>query len=119
MKRGKATRNGSTCSTCNNPILRGERVVWKSAVHEGCYRGAFSIMPPAPTLEYTRLNALSALEEAIKVGAEVHGVSDAMEKSWGRYEKLKAMGLRPGSSQEERQAFRMALIEAVKLAFPS
>lgn len=116
-KKAKATRPG-TCDTCKGPYQRGDRIVWKSAVHESCHRGNFAAIPPAPTLEYTRLNALSALEESIQVAAQVNGVTDEMEKMWSRYEKLKSMGLRPGSSNEERQAFRLALIEAVKLAFP-
>lgn len=117
-KKAKATKPG-TCDTCKGGYVRGDRIVWKTAVHDSCHRGNFAAIPQAPTLEFTRLNALAALEESIQVAAQVHGVTDEMERTWTRYEKLKAMGLRPGSTQEERQAFRMALIDAVKLAFPS
>lgn len=117
-KKAKATRPG-TCESCKQPYQRGERIVWKTAVHESCHRGSFAAIPPAPTLEYTRLNALAALEESVQVAAQVNGVTDEMEKMWSRYEKLKSVGLRPGSTQEGRQAFRMALVEIVKLAFPS
>jgi hypothetical protein len=116
MKKAKASKPG-TCSTCNSPYNRGDRVVFKNAVHEHCFRGAFAVIPPAPTLDYTRLKALDALEEAIKVAAQTNGVTDEMEKSWARFEKLKISGLRPGSSQEERTALRLALIESIKLAF--
>lgn len=116
VKKGKASRP-DTCGSCKGPIVRGDRVVWKTAVHDQCYRGNFVSIPQAPTLEFTRLNALSALEEAIQVAAQVNGVTDEMEKSWSRYEKLKALGLRPGSTNEERNALRLALSEAVKLAF--
>lgn len=116
MKRAKATRPG-TCSTCTKPYQKGERIVYKSAVHESCFGGAFNAIPPAPTLEYTRLRALDALEEAIQAAAQTNGVSDELEKMWARYEKLKVAGLRSATSQEERTALRHALIDAVKMAF--
>ena len=116
MKKGKATRPG-TCSVCSQPYVKGERVVYKAAVHEGCFSGGFSTIPPAPTLEYVRLRALNELEEAIKVAAQVNGVDDAIEKLWERYEKLKVAGLRAGSTQEERTALRHALLDAVRMAF--
>lgn len=117
MKRGKATRPG-TCSVCKSGYVRGDRVVYQSAVHQSCsYGGGFNAIPPAPTLEYTRLKAIDAMEEAIQSAAQVNGVSDETEKAWETYEKLKAIGLRPGSSNEEKIAFRQALIYLVKMAF--
>lgn len=118
MKRGKAGRYDGSCSSCKVMFVRGERVVFKDAVHEGCFRGQFAAIPPAPTLEYTRLKALDALEEAVQAAAQVNGVSDELEKEWTRYEKLKSSGMRPGSLQEEKTAMRIAILSIVKLAFP-
>jgi len=115
--RGKAKRPG-TCAACHKPYQRGDRVVGMSIVHWQCAGGGgFSAIPPAPTLEFTRLKALAALEEAIQSAAQVNGVSDVLEKQWQRYEKLKASGLNPGSPNEEKLAFRNALVDAVKMVF--
>jgi hypothetical protein len=116
MKRAKATKPG-TCVVCKTAFNRGDRIVYREAIHDQCHRGGFAAIPQAPTIEFTRLNALSALEEAIQVAATVNGVTDDMEKLWERYEKLKAVALRPGSPNEERMSFRLALIDAIKLAF--
>jgi hypothetical protein len=115
MKKAKATKPG-TCVKCKKPYLRGERIFWTQPVHQSCLHGAFSSIPPAPTLEMTRLVAMAALEEA-EVAAAENGVEDAVEKMWERYEKLKAMALQPGSKQEETQAFRMALLKLVEIAY--
>lgn len=116
-KRGKASRYGGTCVKCKKPVNGGERVVFLEMAHESCFHGQFAAIPPAPTLEYTRLRAMDALEEFVQVAAKVNGVSDALEKEWDRYEKLKEMALRPGSKQEERQAFKMATVGLVKMVY--
>ena len=116
MKTGKVSRP-CTCASCKQPINAGDRVRFTQAMHLHCSQGSFNAVPPAPTLEFTRLKALDALEEAIQAAAHVHGVSDELEKEWERYEKLKGLGLRAGSSNEERLALRNALLGLVKMSF--
>jgi hypothetical protein len=60
--------------------------------------------------------ALRALEEAIleKAGK---ALTPEMEKAWSKYQKLKEVVARPGSSNEGTVALKLALIEAVKLVF--
>ena len=116
LKRGKASRPG-TCQACKGPIVRGDRVVYTSMAHANCVGGGFTTVPPAPTLEFTLLQALDALEETVQVAAQVNGVSDELERQWARYEKLKALGLQPGTTHEGRLAMKSALVELVKMAF--
>ena len=116
MKRGKATHAG-TCTICNAPYAIGERIAWTKPVHTWCLGGSFQTMPTAPTLEITRLKALDALEETVKIAAQVNGVTDEMERLWRRYEKAREIALRPGAPGEERAAFRLALRTVIELAF--
>jgi hypothetical protein len=92
-------------------------VVYRNVVHESCARGAFTAIPASPSLENKRLETLVLLEETIVLAAKRNGVTDDMQKQFDKYEKLKAMALKPGSTGEERTAFRMAVLEAVKMAF--
>lgn len=71
------------------------------------------IYTPATTLD---MKALIALEEAVKDRAEKHLTQD-METAWAKYNKLKAMALQPGSSQEGKTALRMAIHKLIDLVF--
>jgi hypothetical protein len=114
--RKRADRDG-TCSLCHQPYSRGDRIVWREAAHEQCHPGAFATLPPAQTIEQVRLAALAALEDALITIAATNGVNVALEKQFDKYQKLKAVALRPGTSGEELAFLRAALIEAVKLVF--
>lgn len=115
--RAKAREDGA-CAECSQPYAKGDRVMFTRVTHLQCANGhGFKQMPAAPTLEFTRLQALDALEEAVKVAASVNGVDDEMEKQWAVYEKIRERAIRPGAAGEERNAFRLALRRLIDLAF--
>lgn len=77
--------------------------------------------PPVPVVVKSSLpqliaTALVALEEVILESAMSTGMSPELKSGWEKYQKLKASALRPGSTTEEKQAFKLALIQALKLA---
>ncbi len=118
-KRAKVKMTGETCSKCHKPLEIGDRVIYTVPMHEYCNPGAFAALPVAQTVEQVRLNALVALEDALVTMAaqSTNGVGAELEKHFDRYQKVKAIALRPGTPGEERAALRLALIEAVKLVF--
>lgn len=63
--------------------------------------------------------ALLALENALVVAIKRGQMqaTEAVEKAFDRYEKLKGMALRPGSDQEGKQAMKLATVDLVKLVF--
>ncbi len=62
------------------------------------------------------LVALSALEAAI-IESATQNLTPEAELGWEKYQKIKALALSPGTKGEEQNAFKLALIQAVKLAF--
>lgn len=77
---------------------------------------AMSVNWQVPEAQMVGLLALeNALVVAIKRGAMK--MNPDVEKSFDRYEKLKQMAMRPGSTQEGKQAMKLATIDLVKLVF--
>jgi hypothetical protein len=61
---------------------------------------------------------MMALENALVVTAKRAAViTPEMEKAFDRYNKLKAMFLRPGSDNEGQMAAKLAVVEVVKAVF--
>lgn len=124
MKGIKATKSGKahddgTCEACQQSYAKGDRIVWTRPVHPFCLNGAqFTSIPAAPTLEFTRLQAVDLLEEAIKTAAAENDVTDEAEALWKRYHAFKAHALTPGSPNESRIAWRLALKALIDLAYP-
>lgn len=80
---------------------------------------AFSDIPLAADPYEMTLQALVALEDALKAQAEANGVSAEMASMFARYSKLKQRALRPLTEldHEARLALKMTLVEAVKMVF--
>jgi len=126
-----AARKHGKCASCRGTYYAGEpTTVVRFAVkryHPQCApldpvallkgSGAASAPPPPPTYEESALGALLLLEKVMVEKAQKFGVTPELEKSFDKYQKLKAVALRPGTSGEERAALRFAVLEAVKLAF--
>lgn len=117
----------SYCKACHRLCGVGERVGWqpgeKGIWCEACAPTAVK-QPGGPAtagngkVQDAWIIALAALEEAIvQQAAQVPGRSTEMERGWTKYQKLKALALAPGTHAEGRQALKLAVLEAVKLAF--
>lgn len=66
-----------------------------------------------------KMVGLLALENALVAGIKSGAVTvtDEIDKQFDRYNKVKAMAMRPGSAQEEKQAMVLAATALVKLVF--
>jgi hypothetical protein len=64
-----------------------------------------------------KLVGMLALENALVIASKSIDITPSIEKAFDRYNKLKAMAMRPGSENEGNMAARMAIIDLVKLVF--
>lgn len=107
-------------------IHRASTPAWRSQVSSPTGRlgipigmdWAEALLPTPVVAKLPQLiaTALVALEEVILESAITTGMSPELKSGWDKYQKLKASALRPGSTTEEKQAFKLALIHALKLA---
>jgi hypothetical protein len=61
--------------------------------------------------------ALDVLENALVTKARECGITSDMERAFVRYQKIKALALRPTTDGEAQTALRTAVIELVKLVY--
>lgn len=127
VKQKAAPRDGK-CTGCSGVIHKGEQALYirtrVKRYHLSCqpanpYATAATMGAPALPSDpmEAMLRALEALENALVVKAKKTGITPELEKHFDKYQKLKAVALRPGTPGEERVAFRMAVLEAVKAVF--
>lgn len=69
------------------------------------------------TVGEAKLVALQALENAMVAVAKNETVTPEMEKAFERYNKLKAVFLRPGTEHEGKQGAKFSVLEVVKAFF--
>jgi hypothetical protein len=76
--------------------------------------------PPASvTPGEAKLRALMELESCLKVLSRTMVVTDELDKTWQRYNKVKGHALRPSNDQEGKQGMLLAIQALVKLVFGS
>src|SRR5690606_8223500 len=61
--------------------------------------------------------AMLALEDALVMKAKTGGITPEIERAFEKYQKLKAMALRPGTDQEGKTALRLSMVELIKMVF--
>lgn len=125
-----AKRNG-ICTGCGSYFYKGDEVTYVRTkirrYHGRCvppnadqppttYGAPAATAPVLPKTPQEAINAaMLALENAMVVKAKTNGITDEMEKQFTRYQKLKAMAMRPGSTQEGQTALRLAVIDLIKI----
>jgi len=125
----RIAKQGGKCDGCKMRFSPGEEITYvivrKRKFHtHSCVPanvGQLQAAPPGPTLPRSpgeaRLQALASLENALVVIAKTEGITPEMEKAFDRFNKLKSVGLRPGSANEGRMGFREATIALVRVVF--
>jgi hypothetical protein len=122
----KPSPHDSKCTACVGAIPKGETATYVRTrirrYHMTCVPTNVYVTGSAPSALPTdpmeaALTALIGLENAIVVKAKKIGITDELEQKFTRYQKMKVLALRPGTPGEERAAFRMAILEIVKLVF--
>ena len=128
----------SACRKCGRMTVPGDRVGWepgqKGVWCEGCTPTASRGRPKAVYTGETGspkangeashngngyapyFKALLALEEAV-IESACTTMTPELAAGWEKVQKLKALALAPGTEQEGRTALKLALIQAIKLAF--
>lgn len=133
--KSRTAKKGGKCTGCKGQYVAGDpiTVVWvkRRTFHTGtCVPPGIDQIstivgvaqptaqrPMPKTAGEAAMDALLALENALVLRAKTVGITEEMEKSFDRYNKLKGMALRPGSDNEGRQAMKLATVELVKLVF--
>lgn len=131
VKEKPASRD-ARCTACRMKIVKGEPATYVRVrtrrFHKGCTPANIGAPPTAsgapagPPLMPTDPAeaagfALLALENALGRKAQRVGITDAMDKAFQKYNKIKELALRPGTNEEGQTALRMALIEIIKATF--
>lgn len=130
VKTKVAKRNG-VCTGCGSHFFKGDEVTYvrtkirryhprctppdadKPPITHGAPVASAPVLPKTPQEAVNA--AMLALENAMVVKAKTSGITDEMEKAFTRYQKLKAMAMRPGSDQEGKTALRLSLIDLIKI----
>ena len=117
--RPKVATEPGTCILCDEFYGTGDSIRWRRfAVHDICHAaGAFMTLPAAESIETIRKRALATLESAIEDLASVNGVTDDVSAQFAKYEKIRDLGMRPGTDAEGRTAMVMALKRAIDMVF--
>lgn len=138
----RVAKKGGRCAACKSRYEKGDNVtvvnIRRRTYHQGsCVPANAGVMPTAgggpiaPTpaavvsaLSHTwsegesKLVAIQALENAMVVIAKnSNSITPEQEKAFEKFNKVKAMFLRPGSEQEGKQAAKLAVLEIVKTFF--
>lgn len=125
--KAKIAKRKSTCNGCGARINPGDNVTvvrhrlrrYHTAT---CVPQNVTQPPPAsPSMPKNAIEAayaaLLSMENALVAKAKQHGITPEIEKSFDRYQKLKAVALRPGSENEGKMALRNAILDIVKMIF--
>lgn len=138
--RQRAAKTGGKCAACKGRYEKGDAItvviVKQRKYHTAtCVPANVGTMPVAgnavaPTPDdvvkalastwaegEAKMVAMLALENALVVVAKSKGITPEMEKAFDRYNKLKAMAMRPGSKNEGEMAARQAILDVVKVVF--